>query len=363
MGGGHPHQLRRRRHPWRAVRPPYVPGPAGTAACVRCSGAPPLSDADAEAVLDGNYFIGRRIGNLVEDDYFQWPLLASRSRLHDTWAALVNQISGYDLSAIREDVLKPLYEQLVDPETRHDLGEYYTPDWLAEEVVDAAMRPWIDADRQPRVLDPTCGSGSFLRAVLHCMRAAYGGPPNPQDLLSALLEGVVGMDVNPLAVIVAKATYVLAIADLLPHAREIVHIPVYLCNTLSAQQRHETSSLFGDEVALVVAGAEFKVPLDLIRHGPDYDYAISTTVAVAHSFATTAQPASAAADGVRARLQDLARKYMQDELLLASLSAMAVHLVELVRIGRNTIHGFLLRNKYRSMLLYRHFDLVVGNPP
>lgn len=37
----------------------------------------PMQQGDAEAVLDGTYFVGRRIGNLVEDDYFQWPLLAS----------------------------------------------------------------------------------------------------------------------------------------------------------------------------------------------------------------------------------------------------------------------------------------------
>jgi N-6 DNA Methylase len=323
----------------------------------------PLNSADAEAVMDGNYFYGRRIGNLVEDDYFQWPLLASRSKLQETWAALVNQLNGYDLGTVNEDVLKPLYEQLVDPETRHDLGEYYTPDWLAEEVVCAAASPWISAGNRPRVLDPTCGSGSFLRAVLHFLRAATGAPTDPQGLLADLLERVVGMDVNPLAVIVAKATYVLAIADLLPRAREIVNIPVYLCNSLSAQRRQDTASLFGDEVALAVGGTEFAVPLDLIRHGADYDQAISTTVAVARSFAGTAQPPSAAAEGARARLNQLADSYVQGALILDSLSAMAVRLVELIRARSDTIYGFLLRNKYRSVLLYQHFDLIVGNPP
>jgi hypothetical protein len=36
-------------------------------------------------------------------------------------------------------MLKTLYESLVDPEQRHDLGEYYTPDWLAQRVTAAAV--------------------------------------------------------------------------------------------------------------------------------------------------------------------------------------------------------------------------------
>jgi len=35
-----------------------------------------------------------------------------------------------------EDVLKGLYQELVDPEERHELGEYYTPDWLAEYIAE-----------------------------------------------------------------------------------------------------------------------------------------------------------------------------------------------------------------------------------
>jgi N-6 DNA Methylase len=323
----------------------------------------PLTAADSASVLDGTYFQGRRIGNVVEDDYFQWPLLASRSRLSSAWAGLVNQLAGYDLATISEDVLKPLYEQLVDPETRHDLGEYYTPDWLAREVVEATLEPWLEAGLQPRVLDPTCGSGSFLRAVIDRRRQSADPAKAPAVILAEVLDGVVGMDVNPLAVIVAKATYLLAIADLIPHAPDIVHVPVYLCNSLSAQQRRDTASLFGDSVALSVGDTDFDVPLELVHAGTDYDFAISTTIAVARSFAATGQKPIAAAAGVRARLQDLASRYVQGELLLNSLSAMSVRLVELIRSGRDTIHGFLLRNKYRSVLLYRHFDVVVGNPP
>jgi len=196
----------------------------------------PLGDGEAGAVLDGTWSAGRRIANLVDADYFQWPLLASEPRLQAACAALAAQVAAYDLGAVREDVLKPVYEQLVGAETRHGLGEYYTPGWLAGEVVEAALDPWTAVGRQPRVLDPACGSGSFLRAAIGRLRARLAGD-GEEDLLRRLLGGVAGMDVNPLAVAVAKATYLLAVVDLLPHAREVVRVPVYRGDALSAEDQ------------------------------------------------------------------------------------------------------------------------------
>ena len=229
----------------------------------------------------------------------------SRGELSSVWGALVDQLRSYDLSLVREDVLKPLYEQLVDPETRHDLGEYYTPDWLAEEVVEATLEPWLREGRLPRVLDPTCRSGSFLRAAIHRLRKAMDGDAASQ--LSQVLDQVAGMDVNPLAVTVAKANYLLAVSDLVATANFVIDLPIYLCNSLSAQERHETSSLFGETVDLRVGERDFAVPLELVLHGADYDRAISEVVSVAKSFAGTRQapwldPKSPSAAGVGRQL-------------------------------------------------------------
>jgi hypothetical protein len=54
--------------------------------------------------------------------------------------------------------MKVLYESVIAPDTRHRLGEYYTPDWLAAAMVEKA----VDDPLQQRVLDPACGSGTFL---------------------------------------------------------------------------------------------------------------------------------------------------------------------------------------------------------
>lgn len=78
----------------------------------------------------------------MEDDFFGWHSIQGNVDVEMSWQSLARQFEGYDLSLIDEDILKPLYEQLVDPETRHDLGEYYTPDWLADRVVKRTLDDW-----------------------------------------------------------------------------------------------------------------------------------------------------------------------------------------------------------------------------
>ena len=65
------------------------------------------------------------------------------------------------------DLLKPLYESLFPRAVRHALGEYYTPHWLAEHVLDQVG---YHGQADARLLDPTCGSGTFLLAALRRWR-------------------------------------------------------------------------------------------------------------------------------------------------------------------------------------------------
>ena len=122
-------------------------------------------------------------------------------------------------------MLKPLYESLFPRAVRHALGEYYTPRWLAEHVLDQ-----VGYRGDGRLLDPTCGSGTFLLAalqrwrhnVLITLRRDEGA--SRRSVMSTL--SIVGFDLHPLAVAAARANYLLAIADLLP-AEGFFEVPVF----------------------------------------------------------------------------------------------------------------------------------------
>jgi SAM-dependent methyltransferase len=98
---------------------------------------------------------------------------------------------------VTEDVFRILYEFLVEPRVRRELGEYYTPLWLVEMMLN-------EFDVKDRiVLDPFCGSGTFLVKAFH-RKVGEGEDPD-----KALGE-VVGFDINPLAVAVARAELIIA---------------------------------------------------------------------------------------------------------------------------------------------------------
>ncbi len=324
----------------------------------------PLRDAEVEAVIDGSYFRSRGISNLVEDDFFRWWTLPSQTSVRDVWKGLAAHLAGYDLEHIGEDVLKALYEQLVDPESRHDLGEYYTPDWLATRVVDRVLGQWSawDDGRLPAVLDPTCGSGTFLRCAIAFIRERSGSVAD-DELLDRLTSSVVGIDVHPLAVTIAKATYAVAISDLLAVSRVDIALPVYLADSLRMPAVNEAVTLLGETVAIEIDDQSFDLPLQLIQDGSDFDAALGDVVTVAKSYGDAPTDLGDVKSSVAARVGDRLRTYAGSGAIVETLGEMASCIAQLIRERRNSIHGFLLRNHYRPTMLALSFDFIVGNPP
>ena len=126
------------------------------------------------------------------------------------------------------DVLKNLYEQCIDKKDRKIYGEYYTPDWIAEQMAEEILdNEWIESAAKAAlrsldgdgealngigVLDPACGSGTFL---YHSARRISGAlalrtvPPGRRAMAVAKL--VHGIDIHPVAVEMAKATLLRAL--------------------------------------------------------------------------------------------------------------------------------------------------------
>ena len=326
----------------------------------------PPSASEIGDILNGKYFQSRNIANLVEDDFFRWPEIESQTNAGRAWEALGRHLAGYELSGVSEDVLKPLYEQLVDPESRHDLGEYYTPDWLATVVTKALLAPWDWTAGAPRVLDPTCGSGTFIRCAIEEIRSSINLDGAP--LLEALLTSVVGIDVHPLAVVIARSTYALAIKDLLRTSDVRITLPIYLANSLLLAEVEWTPSLFEQTFPLQVGNEQFEVPLEFVRSGVVYDATLDDVLAVAKSFAQSTKSETEVLDAdvqhsLSVRVAERLDEFPDHARLLVILARMSQRLAILIHSRKDTIYGFLLRNHYRPAMLRKSFDYVVGNPP
>lgn len=185
-----------------------------------------------EGIISGRAFQVLGVSNIGEQDFFAWVLAPQVCvQTIDIFRRIAESLVVYDLKQIDEDLLKQLYQNLVEPETRHELGEFYTPDWLAE----LTLRE-IQYGPDQSLLDPACGSGTFLFTAIRrlCEQGLVG-----QKLVDFALENIMGMDVHPLAVTIAKINYMLAI---LPHlqsgaGRKLRTIPISMAYVLQNTSR------------------------------------------------------------------------------------------------------------------------------
>lgn len=82
------------------------------------------------------------------------------------WLALFDFIERLDVDLVSTDILGTIFERLISPERRHDLGQHYTQPRLAK-----AMAKWGVTSPDTVVLDPACGAGTFLVETYQVQKA------------------------------------------------------------------------------------------------------------------------------------------------------------------------------------------------
>jgi hypothetical protein len=115
-----------------------------------------------------------QIHGVVEADFFDWVLEVPGGPEFVT--GLAHRIARFDWSHVEHDVLKTLYESIISPDDRASLGEYYTPDWLADRIVAAS----VTSPLTTRVLDPACGPDVPVHAARRSRRRGCFWPSQRQ---------------------------------------------------------------------------------------------------------------------------------------------------------------------------------------
>jgi len=104
---------------------------------------------------------------------------------------LIDEVSEYDLSKMKRDVIGTLYEKLIPKEERRTLGQFYTPPQIVELIVKMCVRNPDD-----KVLDPGCGSGGFLVASYDHLLELKGKTETDEKTHQELLSQIWGVDIN-----------------------------------------------------------------------------------------------------------------------------------------------------------------------
>ena len=176
-------------------------------------------------VIGGKYFIAKGITNFLEEDFSLWllsPKIEDKSFI--LFCSIVDALAHYDFSKIDEDIFREIYEEIVERKERHKAGEYYTPEWLVQIILNDVFA--LRKEGIPKILDPACGSGTFLyRAIRHLIEKGAS--------LKDIIKNVAGIDINPIAAIITKANYLIAISDLIEDSDEIT-LPIYTGDCLKS---------------------------------------------------------------------------------------------------------------------------------
>lgn len=164
----------------------------------------------------------------VDEGFAAWPFApgADSEPTHEPGAAWVRRVfevaGSYDWRARSRDVLRTLYQDMVPAEQRQAFGEFYTPDWLAEMLVERLLdKDWlrgsvalaVNADAAGvGVLDPSCGSGIFLyhaaRRIVQYMKEQGYQDGKIAEVTARLVYGI---DIHPVAVEFSRANILRAL--------------------------------------------------------------------------------------------------------------------------------------------------------
>jgi hypothetical protein len=312
-------------------------------------------DGQVLHMLEGRLFKDLDIDNFLEEDFFSWLARGpAQTTALQVMRGLFSLLSKYRLRELSEDVLKSLYQELVDPETRHDLGEFYTPDWLAHRIIDKML----DANPRGTMLDPACGSGTFLYLAIKEKRQRLA---DSRETLDHVLASVYGVDIHPLAVITTKTNYILALGDLLKKRVRPVVIPVFLANTINLPEREVFCSLWRQVPSYRVKLADTPVylPEVLLDDLALYD----RTIEHLQGFAGDHRGQDVSLDTFRNFLRVRHFPHLGEEAVVEGLFDIAQVLKKFLEEERDTIWSFVLKNLYKPLFLKGRFDFLMGNPP
>lgn len=340
-----------------------------------------MAEADPGDMLLGRKFYEQTsLRGVVESDFFAWP---TEVEGHQPFLkTLARRVCKFDWMKAPNNAAATLYETIIPTDERKQLGEYYTPNWLAE----AMVKELVTDPLNQKVCDPACGSGTFIvEAVKHLLEAAEKEGLEPKRTFDKLRDSVVGIDIHPVAVHLARSAWVLASRTAIRKAAEAglsteLSVPVYLGDAL--QLRFRTEELFGEHsVTIKVENEEdtndppieLQFPTKLVERADQFDefmFALASDIERGRDPVLTLDeifPLLRAIDPEHPRREEYLSNILPQEMSGADrdmLAATVRTLKKLHKEGRDHIWAYYTRNVVRPLALSRQpVDVIVGNPP
>lgn len=333
------------------------------------------TNGELRDILNGVFFETLHIKNLVEYDYFGW--MNETGAVEDLLPVarqIQEDVSAYDYrSPPAEDLFGRFLLELPSAKQRILLGQQWTPAWLAAKAVKWTFENLPEGEA-PALLDMCCGSGTMVVEALKLRKTQLALTLTPQARYEQLRFTITGFDIDPLAVMLAKASWLLATRDALqpPTAIESIFIPIYNADSLmrvTGVSEEIDAGLERGTVRLEFADQSVNLPAFLVAPACqrqfdallDSCYPFALSLAASHGVATTADISDIIENSGIDSVANIQPAQLIEATAFASQFIDAVRQLQMQR--RNGIWAFVLKNSYRPALVAGQFNGLVSNPP
>lgn len=312
---------------------------------------------------DGYSYSSQGIRNFLEGDFFSWyasPEQWTEDFYHEM-RTIISKIDAYssfslDVSYNPIDIFKDLYMSIIPQSVRHSMGEYFTPEWVADRVVSKALS--LIKNPKWNAIDPCCGSGIFLISLIKKIVGNTSlrelSNDDRKELALSILSRVHGIDINPLSVLSARVSYFIALHKLCNLSE--FEIPVYLGDSaiIPTQVNIDGIECYYYSVNnLKCKSFDVVFPKRMVHLS-----SFGKTMATLQSMVKTDNPVAL----YRIIVKQLNDEEKSSSRLLTYIEQLSKNLTYL---HRNNWDGIWIRIATNFMLIARvqNQDLIVGNPP
>jgi len=318
------------------------------------------------------------VANLLEGDVFSWYLdgIEGDVTLLNNIREICAALDGFAFPRLAfgptptRDLFRDLYQRLTTRELRRALGEFLTPSWLATATLEAARRNGANIEKG-RLLDCTCGTGTFLAPVLSArlrsLRLKLEREPRA-DEIQAVLNSVVGIDINPVAIVAARMNYLIALGDLA--TTHHLYLPIWMADSVLLPEApplqmeiRRTELLHARYVELWTSLDEpFFIPVECLDQRR-----LATVAELLHLAVQRGDSAVDFLDNLASKVGPESPSPIADDLdgwtnACRVLAFLYSRLLQLHAEGRDGVWADIIKNRFAPLFLGK-FEVVVGNPP
>jgi len=315
-----------------------------------------LSKAEIDSLFDGTYDYGTNlVDNFFEAHFMEWFTYTCSGFEEEIVNDTLQIIDKFDLSTFVlkpenvQDILQEVYMELIPSKMRHLMGEYFSPDWIVEHVLDMAG---YNGDIDKTLIDPCAGSGPFLTQSIKRIILKKKGVLTKEDIIK-ITNNIVGFDINPISVVSAKANYILIMFSAFfdncdEEFGNPVSIPVFIADSILSPVVYTEEN--GDTLKLTTSVGELELPkFESFKKGNEFLKQLSYFIHEKPKYE------------VFKNLM-LGKNLIKEEDL-PIVKNLFDRLYVLHRSGKDSFWPIILKNSFAPTMIGNKFDYVVGNPP